>query len=98
MLLAGWLAALCLSLTYRRFRRYGFQRQTIPHPLTTVGLCVVLVASIAHRFERLGKPGDHYLWAIMVGVTLAAIGVLYNTEFTYTPPWRRRRARQQGPE
>lgn len=94
---ALWLVAMLVRLTWTRMRACDgglgclFHRQQSPHPLSTLGLAILMFVAILRRFESLGEPGDFYLWAVFAGVTAVLIGVLINVEFTLTPPWRRER-------
>lgn len=95
VIVALWLIAVLLRITYTRLRDCGgcrnlLSRQASPHPLSTLGLAMLMFVAILRRFERLGQPGDGYLWAVTTAVTLVLLGVLINVQFTLTPPWRRR--------
>jgi len=90
---ALWIIAVALRVVWNRWRAQGWRafvgQQQPPHPVTYLGLCVLLAVAIARRFEHLGQPGDVYLWAVFTGVTLVLVGVLINIRFTLTPPWKR---------
>lgn len=100
VIVALWLIALMLRLTYMRTRRLGWpavlHRQEQPHPITTIGLAFMLAITIVRRFDRLGQPGDAYLWLAFTGVTLVLIGVIINIDFSGTPLAKVRRRAHGG--
>ena len=94
VIVALWLAAVFLRLAYNRVRDSGIpalwsRHGDHVHPLSNLGLALLMFVGVLRRFDNLGKPADIFLWLVFAGTTLVLIGVLINVHFTLTPPWRR---------
>lgn len=102
VIVALWLIAMLVRLTWTRLVSCGgslrclFHRQQSPHPLSTLGLAVLMFVAILRRFDTLGEPGDVFLWLVFTGVTMVLVGVLTNVDFDTSPPWRRQKAHRRG--
>jgi len=90
---ALWVTAVLLRLVWLRFQEKRWKcflrGQESPHPLTTIGLAVLMLVAIRRRLDYLGEPPNGYLWFVFVGVNLVLLGILINVRFDFRPPWRR---------
>lgn len=67
------------------------------HPAAMLGTLGFLMFAAARRFERLGEPGDWWLWFAVATVATFAFGMFRTYRVNFRPPWLRRdRARGAG--
>lgn len=81
-------AFLVVRLTYMRIVAVGNGwRASKGAYALCAGVLLLLVAETERRIERLGEPGDVYLYLYLAGLVLLTFGL---ASFTYwVPPWRR---------
>lgn len=74
--MAVWLCVLFARLAIQRAIRYGIGIGINPHPLTSVGIMIVLAAAASGHYASFGAEGTWRLWLLAVGYTVLMVGMV----------------------